>query len=81
MKKALIILTSLVILGTAFTSCSADKRESTTALEDTTLTPTTSLSEKVSEEVTDISEDVSKAVTDASKDVSDAVDGESTTKK
>ncbi len=87
MKKALIILTSLVIFGTAFTACSTDKRETTTSLDDTTLTPTTSMSEKVSEEMTDMSEDVSKAVTDISEgasqaatDVSDAMDGESTTK-
>ena len=87
MKKALIILTSLVIFGTAFTACSADKKENTTNLDDTTLTPTTSMSEKVSEEMTDISEDVSKAATDASEkmseaatDVSDAINGETTTK-
>lgn len=85
MKKALIILTSLVIIGSAFTACSADKKDNSP--EDTTLTPTTSLSEKVSEEMTDVSEDVSKAVTDASEDVSeavtdvsDAMKGETTTK-
>ena len=70
MKKFLILLCSLAIIGAAFTGCAADKKDTTTT-DDQTLTPTTDMSQEVSEEVTDMSEKVSEAVTDISEDISE----------